>query len=495
MNPRKIPKLSKSRFVGGLHCPLWLWHTCYSPDLAADVSPVQQAIFDTGHEVGRLATRLYPGGVLIEEDHLHHEEAMKSTLAALKDPSVPAIFEAAFLQDDVRIRADILERLDDGRWNLIEVKSSTSVKDYYLPDVAVQRHVLKGSGLEINAAGIMHLNNQYIFDGKDLDLESLFSFFDLTGEVLDLQDEIPSQIAELKKMLAGTVPSEIAPSRACNRPYGCELWEFCTAKKPEFWVMQLSGITQKKLDQLDEQGIEDIRDVPGSFPLSGIQERIRDCVASGTDFIAPEITGELMGVQYPVHFLDFETVSPAIPRYAGTRPYQTIPFQWSDHILSKNGTIEHREYLCEADKDPREEFAGTLLEALRKRGTIFVYTNYEKRIIEGLAEIFPQYHAELLAVLDRFKDLHALVKKHVYYPEFHGSFSLKSVLPVLVPSMTYDDLAIQDGNLASIEYLRMLHPDIPGEEREKIKESLLEYCGNDTLGMVKIREELLKFLS
>ncbi|RLB80935.1 MAG: DUF2779 domain-containing protein [Deltaproteobacteria bacterium] len=427
MNPRKIPKLSKFRFVAGLQCPLRLWHLCYNPELATQVSPVQQAIFDIGHEVGRLATRLYPGGVLIEEDHLHHDEATKSTLAALKDQSVRAIFEGAFLYDGVRVRADILERLDDGRWNLIEVKSSTSVKDYHLPDVAVQYHVLKGSGLRIAKAGIMHLNNQYIFDGKDLDLESLFSFVDLTEEVLDIQNEIPSRIAELKEVLAGTVPPEIAPCRACNSPYSCDFWEHCTAKKPEFWVIQLSGITQKKLDQLEELGIEDIRNIPGSFPLSEIQERIRNCVASGADFIAPEITGELMDVQYPVHFLDFETISPAIPRYTGTRPYQTIPFQWSDHILSKDGTLKQREYLCEEDKDPREEFAGTLLETLGNRGTIIVYTSYEKRIIEDLAELLPQYHTELLAVLDRFKDLHALVRKHVYHPEFHGSFSLKSV--------------------------------------------------------------------
>jgi predicted RecB family nuclease len=453
---------------------------------------VQQAIFDTGHEVGRLATRLYPGGVLIEEDYLHHEEAMQRTLKALEDQGVPAIFEGAFLYNDVRIRADILERLDDDRWNLIEVKSSTSVKDYHLPDVAVQCHVLKGSGLQIAGAGIMHLNNQYVYDGEQLDLESLFSFFDLTEEVLDIQDEISSWIAELKKVLAGTIPPEIAPSRACNSPYGCDFWEYCTAKKPEFWVMQLSGATQKKIDQLEELGIEDIRDIPDSFPLTQVQQRIRDCAVSGAVYAAPELTATLAHVQYPVHFLDFETISPAIPRYSDTRPYQTIPFQWSDHIVSKDGTIEHREYLCEEAKDPQEEFAGTLLEVIGKRGTIFVYTSYEKRIIEDLAELLPQHRKELMSILDRFKDLHALVKKHVYHPQFHGSFSLKSVLPALVPSMGYYELAIQDGNLASIEYLRMLDPDTTPEERDNIKKNLLEYCGNDTLGMVKIREELME---
>jgi hypothetical protein len=392
----------------------------------------------------------------------------------------------------VRIRADILERLDDGRWNLIEVKSSTSIKDYHMPDVAVQCHVLKGSGLEIAVAGIMHLNNQYVYDGKHLDLGALFSFFNLTEEIPDIQDDIASQIAELKRVLVATVPPEVAPSQACNRPYGCAFWEHCTANKPEHWVIQLSGISKKKVDQLQELGIEDIRDVPSTFPLNKIQQRIRDCTVSGAVYTAPGLKTDLRDVQCPVHFLDFETVSPAIPRYAGTRTYQTIPFQWSDHILSEDGVIEPREYLCKEDKDPRQEFTETLLETLGESGTIFVYTGYEKRIIKELTELFPKRRRELLSILDRFKDLHALMRKYVYHPGFHGSFSLKAVLPALVPSMGYEELTIQDGNLASIEYLRMLDPDTSAEERKRIRKDLLAYCGNDTLGMVKIREALLK---
>lgn len=484
--------LSKSRFVAALQCPLRLWRQCYNRELASEVSPVQQAIFDTGHEVGRLATHLYPGGILIKEDHLHHEEAMQSTLAALEDPGVAAVFEGAFLYDGVRIRADILERLDDGQWNLIEVKSSTSVKEVYLTDVAIQCYVLNGSGLTIAGAGILHLNNQYVYDGHHLELESLFSFSDLTVQAINLQDQIPLKIDELRQMLSETDPPEILPSPHCRNPYKCEFWEHCTRKKPGFWVMELPGMTQEKFDELAALGIEDIREIPNSFPLTKSQQRIKDCLQSGRDHISPELTDELLDVEYPIHFLDFETVSPAVPRYTGTRPYQTIPFQWSDHVLSRDGTIEHREYLCNEDNDPREEFSSTLLEVLGSGGTIFVYTTYETRILRELAESLPQYSDQLGATLDRFKDLHALIKTYVYHPEFHGSFSLKSVLPALVPSMGYDDLAIQEGSLASLEFLRMLAPETPEEERKNIRESLLEYCGNDTMGMVKIREELLK---
>ena len=177
--------LSKSRFLAGSQCQLRLWHQCYNRELASEVSPSQQAIFAAGQEVGRLATRLYPGGVLIQEDHLHHRQAVRSTLAAIDNPEIPAIFEAAFVYDDVRIRVDILQRLGDGRWNLIEVKSATSVKDVYLPDVAVQYSVLIGSGLEIVDAGILHLNSKYVYDGTKLELVNLFTFSDLTEQILE----------------------------------------------------------------------------------------------------------------------------------------------------------------------------------------------------------------------------------------------------------------------------------------------------------------------
>jgi hypothetical protein len=487
-----MPMLSKSRFLTGLQCPLRLWHQCYNPELAQETFPSQQAIFDMGHEVGRLATQLYPGGFLIKEDHLHHNEAIQSTRAVMNDPNVPAIYEAAFSHDGVRVRVDIFERLNDGKWNLIEVKSSTSVKEVYLPDVAVQYHALRGLALNVNRAGILHLNNQYVYDGHHFDLEQLFIFSDLTEEVIAHQEEIFCKLNELKKILAETNPPEIYPSRHCLSPYQCEFWEHCTAAMPEFWVVDLIGITQKRLDELMALGVDDIRNIPDGFPLKALQARIQTCLVKREEFIASELEGELRDVEYPIHFLDFETVGPAIPRYAYTSSYQTIPFQWSDHVLYEDSTLMHREYLCDEDKDPREEFASTLLDTLGKKGAIFIYTSYEKDVITRLAEELPNHKDRLLAILDRFRDLHAAIRKHFYHPEFHCSYSLKSVLPALVPSMKYESLAIQEGSMASLEYLRILDPSTPPEERERIKKDLLTYCSYDSLGMVKIREELLK---
>jgi CRISPR/Cas system-associated exonuclease Cas4 (RecB family) len=488
---KKIPMLSKSKYVAGLQCHLRLWQKCYNPDLASEISPVQQSIFDSGHRVGELATQLYPGGVLIQEDHLHHSEAVRSTLAAMENTRIKAIYEAGFFYDDVRVRVDVLERQKNGKWNLIEVKSTTSVKKVHYPDAAVQYYVLKGAGLDIDGVFLVHLNNQYVYDGKELDLESLFSSSDVTEEARAYQEEVPEILAELKDMLANSDPPAMIPSRNCKKPYGCDFYEYCTKDVPEHWVIQLSGIVQKKLDELGAIGIYDIGDVPDEFPLTAIQERIRACVANNEEYIARELKDELEDVEYPIHFLDFETLGLAIPRYAGTRPYQGIPFQWSDHILHKNGKVEHREYLCNEDKDPREEITVKLLEALGKKGSIYMYTGFEKDVIKGLAKDLPEYGKQLLATLDRLVDLYKIIKANYYHPEFHGSFSLKSVLPAIIPEMGYENLAVQEGREAGIEYMRMLDSATPPEDKEKIKNDLLKYCGHDTLAMVKIRERLL----
>jgi hypothetical protein len=260
---------------------------------------------------------------------------------------------------------------------------------------------------------------------------------------------------------------------------------------PEFWVYHINAIGQNKLDELADMGIQNIGDIPDSFPLSLIQHRIRASVSNQQEYVSNQLEAELNDMEYPIHFLDFETIGLALPRYAGTRPYQTIPFQWSDHILYEDGKLAHREYLCDEDKDPREEFTQTLLDALGIEGSIVIYTSYETGVLNSIIEHFPHYTDELWAIIDRFKDLHAIIKNNYYHPKFYGSFSLKYVLPALVPEMSYDKLSIQDGMQASLEYLRMIDPDTPEDEKARLRTDLLTYCGQDTKAMIKIRDELL----
>ena len=484
--------LSKSRYLSGLQCHLRLWHSCFNRELASKVTPAQQALFDTGHKIGQLATHLFPEGILIREDHLHHQDAVQTTEHVLLDPNVSSIFEAAFLYHDVRIRVDILKRLDNGQWDMIEVKSSTSVKDIHLPDVAIQYYVLNGSGLKIKRVSLLLINNQYVYDGNRLELENFFYSSDVTDQVLLIQDEIPLRINEQKKMLNSSGAPVIQPSRHCTTPYTCEFWEYCTKDMPEHWIFDLHGISQKKFDELTNMSVVDIKNIPDAFQLTELQERMKKCVRNNDTYISKRLHAQLTDLEYPVHFLDFETMNPAIPLYSDTSPYEVIPFQWSDHILHKDGSLVHKEYLCEDHRDPREDFTRTLLEALDERGSIFIYTTYEKIIIKRLAEHLPQYRDDLLRVPNRFKDLCSIIRHYFYHPGFHGSFSLKSVLPVLVPEMSYNTLFIKDGSHASFEYLRLIHPDTPSGEKEKIKGDLLAYCSQDTLAMVRIREQLMK---
>jgi hypothetical protein len=494
-NSHQSPLLSKSRFLAGLQCRLRLWYQCYERQLAGEIPPGKQALFDTGHDVGRLATRLYPGGILIKEDYRHHDQAVRTTAAFMQDPKIQALYEAAFMFDGVRVRVDILERAGTNSWNMIEVKSSTSVKKIYCSDVAVQYFVLHGCGLRLNSTGILHLNNQYVYDGHELKLDSLFAFADLTEHVMSLQGEVAALLNDFSMMLAAEQAPDIKPSRHCLKPYACEFFDHCTRKKPEFWLLNLNGISQEHLNQLTAMGVEDICDIPESFPMTAIQKRIQTSASSQKDYVHPLLGPELNDVIYPVHFLDFETMGSAIPRYSGTKPYQALPFQWSNHILQEDGQLEHHEYLCVEDKDPRIDFARSLLTSLGNSGTIFIYTVYEKLIIRQLAEHLPAHQDQLLDTLDRFKDLCDITRKYYYHPKFHGSFSLKSVLPALRPEMSYEKLAIREGNQASLEYAHMIDPATPTPEKNKIRNGLLIYCGQDTLAMVKIREELLKRFS
>jgi len=485
-----LPSLSKSRFLAGLQCHLRLWNQCYHRELARPVSPVQQAIFDMGHEVGRIATMRYPDGKMIHEDYRHPDAAIENTANSIAGGAA-ALFEAAFRSAGVLVRVDVLERRPDDQWNLIEVKSSTSVKEEYHWDVAVQHYVLKSAGIDVENVFLAHVNRDYVFDGRQLDPTEFLHYENLTGEAENRSDAVESYLEVFKAILGREVPPVVTPSRHCHNPYTCEFWEHCTTAMPAHWVFQLPRISQNALVELEAMGIRDIRDIPESFPLNEVQARVRQSVIRGTNYVNERLKAELLEVDYPLHFLDFEAFNPAIPRYANTRPFEVIPFQWSDHVLEESGELGHREYLADGGIDPRRAFAQTLLEAVGEGGTIIIYTQYEKTILKSLAIQFPEYDDALAAVMDRFHDICATIRRGFYSPGFHGSFSLKSVLPALVPEMDYNDLAIQDGLQAGVEFSRQLDSNISEPEKEKIRQNLLQYCKQDTLAMVKIRDTIL----
>ncbi len=483
--------LSKSRYLSGLQCWKRLYWEVHRRDLLPEADdPGLQAIFDAGHEVGSLACERHPGGVLIEGDHFHHAEAVEATRLAMDEPSVPAIFEAAFTFQGVKVRADILIRHADGTWDLQEVKSTTRVKDVHLPDVAVQVFVITGCGVKLRRAGILHLNRDYVLGDGGLNVAALFRFVDL-ATVLDthlaaVKANVPALIAMLG--LPG-VPA-IAAGDHCFTPYECPFTSICCVPAGPYDLAQVPR-GGKLAASMTALGVSDVRQIPAGTKLSALQKRVIDAAVGGKEQVGRGLRAALDAVAAPLMFMDFETFAPAIPRYVGTRVYQALPTQWSLHALRPDGSLTHDEFLHQTDTDPRLAFAESLLAALGDAGSVVVYSSYEASQIRRLATDLPELAARLLALIPRLVDLLRIVQRHYYHPDFGGSFSIKRVLPTLAPDLGYGDLTIADGSTAAMMYGRMIDTDTPKAESAAIRESLLRYCERDTLAMVRVREALL----
>ena len=493
MTLQRPPQLSKSRFLAGLQCLKRLYLDCHHRDLADPIEPGQQAIFDTGTAVGELARRRFLGGILIEEPYFEHPQAVKSTQALLSDASVPALYEPAFTFRGVRARVDILARSDGQAFDLVEVKSTTGAKREHIPDVTIQMYAVEGSGIPIRRAYLMHIDRSYVYRGGDHDPNKLFSLKDVTDEVSAYaSNAMPNDLARMWESLRLTETLDIETGRHCTTPYRCPFFGHCHRDDPEHPVRELPGLRQEGYERLKASGIRDIDSIPPDFPgLSWMQRRARDSVITGRPFVGPHLASRLGEVDFPASFLDFETLVPAIPMYVGARPYQAIPFQWSLHVLDSDGELMHRSFLDDGLGDPRARFITSLLNAVPSQGAIVVYSGYEERVMKELAREFPRYEAPLLALCDRAIDLLRLIRGSYYHPDFHGSFSIKSVLPALVPGLTYDDLDIPEGLAATAAYARLIAGDVPQSEKTTIRKSLLAYCQRDTEAMVRIYEALL----
>ena len=484
--------LSKSRYLSGLQCQKRLYWEVHRRDLLpTDVAPSQQAVFDAGNDVGALARRRHPEGVLIDADHFHHREAVQATREAMADPAVPAIFEAAFSHEGVKIRADILVRNGDGSWDIQEVKATTGVKDVHLPDLAVQVYVLEGCGVTIGRSGTLHLDRDYVLGDGGLDLGALFHFEELSGILDPHVAVVAANLAVFKGVLGQAAEPAISAGDHCCTPYECPFTYLCVTPPGPYDLGQIPR-GAKVVSAMAAIGVGDVRNVPSGTKMSALQQRVVASVAGGVEHVGGGLRAALEAVTFPLLFLDFETFAPPVPRYVGTRVYQALPTQWSLHTLDREGGLQHREFLHHEDTDPRPAFAASLLAALGTSGSIVVYSSYEATQIRALANAFPPRSAALLALLPRFVDLLSIVRQHYYHPAFGGSFSIKSVLPTLVPELAYSDLAVQDGNTAAMMYGRMIHPDTSAEEAADIREALLRYCERDTLALVRVRQALLE---
>lgn len=487
--------LSKSLFIRGLQCHKSLWLRKFRPELRDEISKAQQVLFAGGTEVGIYAQQLFPNGVTIPYDGLSPAEQLKKTAVAISE-GVKTIYEGAFSHDEVFVKADILHRdraeggrFDDDHWDIYEVKSATSQKDVYLDDLALQYHVLTGAGLPVFRAFIIHINNQYVRQGA-IDVRQLFTIIDLTEEVRERQPFIIEELGTQRRMLRKGMPT-IDIGAQCENPYTCDFLGHCWSHLPEMSVFNVLG---RGLDRfgLYREGLIELKDIPQDC-LTNDQKTQVECYLRQTNVIREEpIRAFLDTLTYPLYFLDFETFMTAVPPFDGIRPYQQIPFQYSLHWQKKAGSdLSHDEFLASPGEDPREKIAQRLTETIPPKACILAYNaSFESSILRELSRQYPEYAKELEAIIVNMKDLmEPFKKKDLYFWQMNGSYSLKAVLPLLVPELTYDGMEVSDGGMAMEAYARMCKAEDP-EEIARIRKALLDYCRLDTLAMKRILEVL-----
>ncbi|MFZ5796850.1 MAG: DUF2779 domain-containing protein [Thermodesulfobacteriota bacterium] len=488
-----VTRLSKSQFIRGLQCPKSLWLYKYKPELRQGPDEALQAIFDTGHEVGTLAQRLFPGGTTISYQPAKLYENVNKTAGLIRS-GVEIIYEATFLHDDVLVMIDILHKGPEG-WELYEVKSSTSVSEVYLNDVAIQYYVAKGSGVDLKKAFVVHINNQYVRQGE-LDIPSLFTISPQTESVIQLQAFISSELQKLKEIVTkGSTEPARDIDLYCDDPYECDFKGYCWQDIPDESVFSLYFMKKQKKFDLYRQGIIKFNQIDSDIPLTTIQQMQVEAALTGQEFINREGIFEFINeIAEPIGFLDFETFYTAVPRFDNQKPYQQIPFQYSLHVQN-NGILLHHEFLAEHGSDPRVEFIENLINTTTDLETILVYNAaFERRILNELKQSHPSYAHEIDSIIEKLVDLLVVFKSGNYYVRaMDGSFSIKKVLPAIVPGFSYDNLNISEGGMAMNAY-KGLEKMTDKAEINKVRNDLLEYCNLDTLAMVKIYEKLKQSL-
>ena len=488
--PAGTPYLTKSSYVRATKCDRLLWLSWHRRQPYQDPLPGSPAA--TGIEIGEYAQRLFPDGVLVDEAPWAHAEAVERTRTLMEDPSVPAIFEAAFEADGIRIRADVVEYLGDNRWGLREVKSSTRVKADHVVDAAVQAHVMTLSGVEPASIELIHVNRDYVFRGGDIDWPQFFARADIAEQVAAERIGMADAVNTFHTVLNSATEPSIPPGPHCPKP--CDYWEHCTAEMPADWIMNLPRLSEKRFADLTARGIKRIADIPADIDLTEHQDRMRDVIVTGRPYVSPGLREALTTLDGPASYLDFEAMNPAIPIYPGTRPYERLPFQWSLHRNDGADGLTHEDYLAPPDtaQDPRPGFTTSLIDALsRDTAPIVVYSPYERTVLQEMARQFPEHAPALEAIIARLVDLYVIVRSHVYLAGFSGSFSIKTVGRALAPHFSYDGLNdVANGEQAASTFQRLVLTDLPVDERGRLRDALLAYCRLDTLALVETHQAL-----
>ena len=477
-----MPKyITKNLFLSFLKCPTYGYLQQQQPTQPT-TSPSDQLRIDEGNEVQERARTLFPEGLLVSGSN---ETCINRTKELLSNPEVSTIFEATFQSGPYITKADILIRTNS-KWKMIEIKSAVNQSDEHVNDMGYTTFVALQSGLEISSCSLLLVNKDYRLGMTD---DNLLVEIDLSSKVSVRANEF----CELSESIAQILSSEEQPTPElkweCKH---CEIFTECCGEGIDNHIFDLPRISHTKFCQLKDMGVVEIEEIPGDFELTEKQEIVRKAVVSGEPVIDREgLREDLDSIVYPCYYLDFETVQSCYPLFEEIAPYSQIVTQYSIHVCSAPGHItDHREYLADPSRDCRRELAERLIRDCGTEGSIVVYTSFEKTIINGLAKLFPDLSEDLGKLVGRLVDLHKIIRNCYYHPGFHGSYSIKKVLPVLVPGLGYDGMAIGNGLDASAVFAGMARGKYSRGEMEEVRRQLLEYCCLDTMAMVRLEEGL-----
>lgn len=485
--------LSKSKLLAFRQCPKRLWLEVHRKELREDSSETR-ASFDVGHQIGYIARQLYDPkgqGELLDPFVDGFAAAFARTTELLR--SSQPIFEASFSAGGALALADVMLPFRKGRkltWRMVEVKSSTSVKDYHRDDTAIQAYVAKAAGVPLTSVALAHIDSSWAYPGGD-DYQGLLVENDLTAESFSRESEVKSWIADAQNVARKLKEPVIRTGQQCNDPYECGFLGYCQSQEPqaEYPISWLPRIQSKALKALIEGGgVTDLRHIPDDH-LNERQCRVKSHTLLGTTYFdAPNAATDLAAHKLPAYFIDFETIQFAIPVWKGTRPYQQIPFQFSVHRLFRTGKLLHQSFLDLSGRDPSKAFAEALIAACGERGPVFVYNaGFETPRIKELGERFPRLKKSLLAINERVVDLLRIAEQRYYHPSQQGSWSIKRVLPAIAPDLRYDELdGVQNGEMAMNAFREAISATTTETRKAQIEQQLLEYCNLDTYGMIRL---------
>jgi hypothetical protein len=352
--------------------------------------------------------------------------------------------------------------------------------------------VLSGCGLKLVSVWLAHINREYVLSGTTVDPHQFFLFRNLTNRAKNLQPELVLRLRSQFRILAMPAPPEVPTGPQCINPAVCEFFHHCNQPLPDDHICYLPRLHASAAEQLEEMGVESIHAIPADFELSEFQRRVCTAMQTGRPWFSTALKGELESLKCPLYFMDFETVNPAIPRFIGMHPYDHIPFQFSVHVQQEPGAApNHFEFLAMDNCDPRPAFIASLCEVLGESGSIVVYNEqFESQRLWELAGWLPEHTQRIRDIQSRLWDLLPVVRNHDYHPAFGSSFSLKAVLPALVPEMSYDALEVPNGQAAGVAWQVMIARNSSEAERQAKRKALLAYCGQDTLALVRLLEKL-----